>query len=130
MNVMKQLYDEEAARQIEFLNSLGEDTNLLIDTQWNRPQQSQSRARNACTVVLSVPFQKALCVYPVSVDFTIPSAQGHAQGNMDGDIHEEVEIQNPHDHFEEGTMFQNEAFNFPDDICCNRTTMHSPTCYQ
>jgi len=105
MNVMKQLYDEEAARQIEFLNSLGEDTNLLIDTQWNRPQWSQSQARNASTVVLSVPFQKALCVYPVSVDFTIPSAQGHAQGNMDGDIHEEVEIQNPHNHFEEGTMF-------------------------
>lgn len=109
---MKQLYDEEATRQIEFLNSLGEKTNLLIDTQWNRPQHHQSRSRNACTVILSVAFNKALCVYPVSVDFATPSMQGHVLGNYNGVTHEEVEIQIPQQHFnEEGMMFRNERNN-------------------
>lgn len=112
MKIMKQLYDEEASKQIEFLNSLEEKTNLLIDTQWNRPQRCQSRARNACTVILSVAFNKALCVYPVSVDFTNPSMHGFVQGNIDGHTHEEVQILSPRECFEEGMMFRNEVYLF------------------
>ena len=119
---MKQLYDEEVTRQIEFLNSLGEKTNLLIDTQWNRPQRCQSRARNACTVILSVAFNKALCVYPVSIDFTTQSMHGHALGNIVGRIHEEVEILNPQDRFEVGMMFRNEIILYFSNKCCIRST--------
>ena len=122
MNVMKQLYDEEVARQIEFLNSLGGDTNLLIDTQWNRPQRRQSRSRNACTVLLSVPFNKALCVYPVSVDFPTPRTLGQALESTDGSTHEEVEILNPLQHFEEGMMFQNEGKHFSNAHCSTSTS--------
>jgi len=109
---MKQLYDEEAANQIEFLNSLEGKTNLLIDTQWNQPQWCQSQARNACTVILSVAFNKALCVYPVSIDFTTPSMHGLAQGSIDGHTHEEIQILSPQECFEEGMMFQNDIYLF------------------
>jgi hypothetical protein len=107
MKIMKQLYDEEVTRQIEFLNSLEEKTNLLIDTQWNRPQRCHSRSRNACTVILSAAFNKALCVYPISVDFEIPPMHGNAQGYSDGSTHEEIQIPEPPPHFEEGMKFRN-----------------------
>jgi hypothetical protein len=125
---MKQLYDEEVERQFEFLNSLGGKTDLLIDTQWNRPQRHQSCSRNACTVLISVPFNKALCVYPVSVDFPTPSLHGDTSGSTDGSTHEEVEIPNPPQYFEEGMMiFKMIYCIFFFNTCCRKSSQYSTT---
>jgi hypothetical protein len=63
---LQKLHDEESKRQMEFLNLFDDPQNVVLDTQWNRPQKHGSRSKNASSVILSERFKKALLVIPTS----------------------------------------------------------------